>query len=191
MDALSTDHLAILVVDVQTGLFKTSPPPFEADLVIHRINSVTTKGRAAGVPVIFVQHQGPPDGHWLVPESEAWQLHPDLKHESGDLLIRKTTVDAFYGTNLQQTLRSRNLHSILLMGYATDFCVDSTLRNAASKEFEIFVVSDAHTTNDTQALKAAQIRAHFNYAWGESSSRRGIHLLEADRVRFAPALSKR
>jgi nicotinamidase-related amidase len=56
MKSLSPAHLAVLIIDVQVGLFRTKPPPFEAAEVISRINSVTAKARAARALVIFVQH---------------------------------------------------------------------------------------------------------------------------------------
>jgi nicotinamidase-related amidase len=183
--ARAASQLAVLVIDVQSGLFNTKPPPFEADEVIHRINFVTGRARSAGVPVFFVQHDGLPEGDWLVPFSDGWQLHADLSQASDDHFIRKTTGDCFYGTNLERQLRGLGVQSLILTGYATEFCVDSTLRNAVSKEFEIFVVADAHTTNDTALLKAAIIRQYFNWVWGESSSARGIHQLNAADVRFS------
>jgi nicotinamidase-related amidase len=178
-EAISPARLAVVIVDVQVGLFCSKPLPFEPTKVIARINSVIAKARAARVPIIFVQHDGPPNGDWLAPRTDGWQLHPDLNRERGDSIIRKRTGDSFYKTALEQTLRSGGVRSIVLMGFATDFCLDSTLRNAVSKDFEVFVVSDAHTTNDAPTLKAASIRAHFNWAWSESSSRRPIRLVKA------------
>jgi nicotinamidase-related amidase len=184
MTSLSPLHLAVLVIDVQVGLFCTDPPPFDADEVICRINSVTAKARAARVPVIFVQNDGPPAGNWLVPHTQDWQLHPDLVRDPGELVIRKTAGDAFYGTVLEKALRAREIQSLILTGYATDFCIDSTLRNAVSKEFEIFIVSDAHTTNDTPALSASLIRNHFNWVWSDIISPRGIQLISASDLVF-------
>ena len=176
------------MVDVQVGLFLTTPPPWEADLVISRINAVTAKARDAGVPVVFVQHDGPPEGDWLVPHSNGWQFHADLVRTPRDLTIRKTTGDAFYRTDLESLLISRGIRSVLLMGYATDFCLDSTLRHAVSKDFEVFVVSDAHTTNDTPKLRAQEIREHFNWIWSDTSATRGIHVLKAEEIRIESTL---
>jgi len=183
---VSRNHteFAVVVIDVQTGLFNTDPPPHEATEVIHRINFVTGRARAAGVRVFTVQHDGPPDGDWLVPFSDSWKLHPDLQRESGDVAIRKTTGDAFYGTDLERQLRSAGVRSLILGGYATEFCVDSTLRNATSKGFEVIVLADAHTTNDAPLLKAATIRQYFNWVWSESSSGGGIRLVNSAEVRF-------
>ncbi len=178
----------MLVIDVQVGLFDAKPPPFEAREVILRINVVTNRARSANIPVILVQHDGPHDGNWLRPFAPDWQLHPDLKKESTDICLRKTTGDAFYGTDLERQLRSKGIRSLVLTGYATEFCVDATLRNAVSKEFETFVVSDAHTTNDAPMVKGSLIREFFNWVWGDSPSRCGVHLLTAAAVRFPGTL---
>jgi nicotinamidase-related amidase len=185
----SSHELAVLVVDVQAGLFDAQPAPFEAVEVIHRINAVTSRARAANIPVFLVQNDGPAEGDWLRPFTPAWQLHPDLRRESSDFLIRKTTGDAFYGTDLERQLRVRGIKSLVLTGYATEFCIDATLRNAASKEFEVFVVSDAHTTNDAPMVNGSLIRDYFNWVWSDCLSPRGIHLVQATDVDFSGGLA--
>jgi len=179
------DHTAVLVIDVQTGLFCAEPAPFEAEAVVARINAVTAKARKAGLPVIFIQHDGEPGGEDVVPFTEGWKLHPELEVHPGDLIIRKTTCDAFYGTALEAELGSRGITTLLLMGYATDFCVDATLRSAASKDFSIIVVADAHTTSDNPVLKTEVVRQHHNWAWANAITKRGVTVLKASEVRFS------
>jgi len=174
----------VLVIDVQRGLFCTKPAPFEAEAVVGRINAVTEKARRAGAPAIFVQHDGEAGGEDVVPFTEGWKLHPELVVRPGELVIRKTTCDAFYGTPLEAELRSRGITTLVLMGYATDFCVDATLRSAASKDFGVIVVADAHTTSDNPVLKAELVRRHHNWAWANAITKRGVSVIEASGVRF-------
>lgn len=175
---------AVLVIDVQNGLFKSSPPPFEADLVIDRINGVLDLARLAEVPIFFMQHDGKASEN-VQPFTEGWQLHGRLKALPEDTRIRKTTCDCFYQTPLEDNLRSRGVSALVVMGYATEFCIDATVRNAASKDFELIVVSDAHTTNDSPILKARQVRDHFNWAWPNCASSKHIAALPAAEVNFA------
>ena len=181
------EHTAVLAIDVQTGLFCTKLAPFDAEAVVARINAVTAKARQAGAPVIFIQHNGEPGGGEVVPGTEAWKLHPSLVVQPGDLVIRKTTCDAFYGTSLEAELRARAITTLVLMGYATDFCVDTTLRIAVSKDYGIIVVADAHTTTDNPVLKADVVREHHNWAWANCISTRGVTVLEASELRFRTA----
>ena len=178
---------AVLVIDVQNGLFKTSPPPLEAGLVVTRINEITARARKSRLPVIFIQHDGAPSGDWLVPLSDGWQLLPELRVESGERKIRKTTCDAFYRTTLESELRSLGATALVLTGYSSEFCVDSTLRNAASKDFEVVVASDAHTTNDQPILPAKLVREHYNWTWANCISGRGIKVCASSELVFPAA----
>ena len=178
---------AVVVIDVQNGLFKTNPPPMDADAVLARINGLTERARKAGLPVLFIQQDGDPDGDWLVPFSDGWHLHSELRAEPGERKIRKTTCDAFYKTSLEFELRSHGTTALLLTGYATEFCVDSTLRNAASKDFRVLVASDAHTTNDGPVLSARLVRDHYNWAWANCSSGNGIEVCAAKELVFPTA----
>ena len=120
MNPIIPTQTAVLVIDVQTGLFCVDPAPFEAEAVVARINAVTAAARQAGSPVIFIQHDGEPGGEDVVPFTEGWKLHPKLEVCPGELVIRKTTCDAFYGTPLEAELRSRGISTLVLMGYATE-----------------------------------------------------------------------
>ena len=62
MTAITKAQAAVLIIDVQVGLFCVTPAPYKADEVIARINTVAAKARAAGVPVIFIQNDGAPQG---------------------------------------------------------------------------------------------------------------------------------
>ena len=184
MNPIIPTQRAVLVIDVQTGLFCVDPAPFEAEAVVARINAVTAAARQAGSPVIFIQHDGEPGGEDVVPFTEGWKLHPKLEVCPGELVIRKTTCDAFYGTPLEAELRSRGITTLVLMGYATDFCVDATLRSAASRDFGVIVVADAHTTSDNSVLKAEVVRRHHNWAWANAITRKGVRVIKASEVCF-------
>ena len=178
------EHTALLVIDVQAGLFDGENAAFEAEAVIARINEVAAMARKAGVPVFLIQHDGEPGSDYLAPFSDGWKLPPSLLVRPGDLVIRKTTCDAFYGTLLESELRARGITTLVLTGFATDFCVDTTFRNAVSKEFGIIIVADAHTTSDSPVLKADLVRQHHNWAWANCISTRGVTVLKASELRF-------
>jgi nicotinamidase-related amidase len=177
-------HTAVLAIDVQMGLFNGKPPACDGDAVISRINEVTSKARSVGVPVIVFQHDGDPKGDWMVPFTDDWKLHPKLHVDPNDLIRRKTTCDAFYDTKLEAELGSRSVSTLVLTGFATDFCIDTTLRIALSKEFEVVVVEDAHTTTDGPVLSAQDLRHHFNWAWSNCSSKIPVLVLPARDLTF-------
>ncbi len=150
--------LALIVIDVQNGLFATEPPPADAPAVIERINRLTAQARADGVPVIFVQHERSD----MEPGSTGWQLDARLQVAPEDRLIRKTTPDAFLRTGLEEVLSFLGVEELVLCGYATEFCVDTTTRSAAAHGYRVTLAADAHTTHDKPHASAEQIRTHHN-----------------------------
>jgi nicotinamidase-related amidase len=151
---------AVLVIDVQQGLFETTPPPAQADNTIERINALTTRARQAAAPVIFILHEQAAAG--LIPETPAWELDARLQVQDHDHRVRKTTCDSFLRTDLGALLQSMNINHLVICGYATEFCVDSTIRRAAGLGYAITIAADAHTTHDKPHASGAQIRAHHN-----------------------------
>lgn len=151
---------AVLVIDVQTIVFDVDPQPFETQHVISRINTITAWARKQQKPVIFVQHDQPDTP--IAYQSEGWQLYRELVTCEGDLYTRKSTPDSFLNTNLKELLEELGIEKLIVCGYASEFCVDTTVRRAAGLGYPVELVSDAHTTQDKPHANAAVIRAHEN-----------------------------
>ncbi|KRA02367.1 MAG: cysteine hydrolase family protein [Achromobacter sp.] len=151
---------ALIVIDVQRALFETSPPPFEAAQVLARINALAERARAAGAPVIYVQHESPGSG--LAHGEPGWDLDTRLAPAANDSRVRKTTPDSFLRTDLAQVLADRGVTHLVVCGYATEFCVDTTVRRAAGLGLAVTLAADAHTTHDKPHADGGQIRAHHN-----------------------------
>ncbi|MFC3025246.1 cysteine hydrolase family protein [Vibrio zhugei] len=151
---------AILVIDVQRALFDPHPQPFEAQPVIERINTVTQWARAQGYPVIFIQHDEP--NTVIARHSEGWQLPTELTVTDNDHRIYKQTPDSFLRTDLHPLLEQLGITELIVCGYATEFCVDTTTRRAAGLGYPVTIVADAHTTHDKAHASADMIRQHHN-----------------------------
>ena len=153
-------NTALLIIDVQQGLCQGDGAAFESPLVIARINAVSSKARAAGVPVIFIQHESGPG--YLEFETPAWQLANGLASEATDLRVRKTTPDSFHRTGLEALLNRLGATRLVICGMHTEFCVDTTTRRALALGFPVTLVEDAHTSAGNACLSAAQVIAHHN-----------------------------
>ena len=151
-------NTAVLVIDIQRALCEPEPRPDDIDRVIARINKVTAKARAAGAPVFFIQHEHPDSP--VEYGSEGWSLPAALEVVEGDQFVRKTTPDSFLETDLQDRLQALEVEALVICGYATEFCVDTTTRRAAGLGYAVRLVTDAHTTHDKPHAPASQIRAH-------------------------------
>ena len=153
-------NTAVLVIDVQQGLCEGDGAAFQAAQTIDRINQVTATARAAGRPVIFIQHES--GGGYLEHGSADWQLANGLDALPTDLRVRKTAADAFHRTTLQDVLQAHGIDELVICGMHTEFCVDTTTRRALALGYPVTLVQDAHTSAGNAALSAPQVIAHHN-----------------------------
>lgn len=151
---------ALLVIDVQNEFWCAVPRPAQADGVVARINALAARARRQDAAVVFVQHEVregcPTHG------SEGWGLVRELDVRPVDHMIRKTTPDSFLRTNLGELLMALSVSRLVVCGYATEFCVDTTVRRAAALGYDVTLAADGHTTHDKPHASAAQIREHHN-----------------------------
>ncbi len=161
-------HIALIVIDMQLGVFKSPViPPVAGDKqLLSQVKRLIGEARAASVPIIYVQHNGG-QGHPLERGTSGWNIHPDIAPSGSDVVIEKNTPDSFYGTELQKQLESRNIKTLVICGIQTEFCVDTTCRRAFSLAYQVILAKDAHSTWDTGLLSASQIIAHHNKVLAE------------------------
>ncbi|UTH75460.1 cysteine hydrolase family protein [Chromobacterium sp. IIBBL 290-4] len=157
---------ALLIIDVQVGVVEGDIRAARLDSVLDKLNLAIAKARQRGIPVIFIQHEGGDLPHG----SDAWQLHPKLDRQAGDEVVSKRFNDSFCDTNLTAALTAHEASKLWIGGALTDFCVDSTLRNAISRGFQVTVIADGHTTISAFTLSAEQVVDHFNAAWSHTSA---------------------
>lgn len=153
---------ALLVVDMQSGLFDAPELPFERERILANINALIEAARAIGAPVFAARHTGPA-GSPLAPDGPMTQLVAGLDVDPArDHVFTKTRPDCFAGTHLAQALERLGVNSLVVAGMKTQYCVDTTCRSAAGRGFSVVLAADAHTCTDTPALGASQIIAHHN-----------------------------
>ena len=172
---MARDVLA--VIDMQVGLLQ-GLPKHDLDGVIGRINALAAAIRARGGTVVWIRHCGPP-GDAFAPDAPGWAFLPGLDRQPADLEVEKTLNDAFAGTALADTLRSLDVGTLVIAGWATDFCVDATIRSAVSRGLDVAVASDAHTVSDRPHLSATDVIRHHNWVWSGLLSRRSLRVVPA------------
>ena len=155
---------AMLVIDMQVGMLDGETPPVDVDGVVYRINKVARALRSTSGLVVFVQHWGP-EGDLFAPNSPGCEILPSLEMFERDVVVSKTACDSFCDSRLQSVLKQHDVTELLIAGWATDFCVDTTVRAAASLGYSICVVGDAHTCSDRAHLDAATIIQHHSLTW--------------------------
>lgn len=163
---------ALLVIDMQKGSFTPKTPRFDTEGVVARINELAELFRKLGYPVFYIQHDGTGTGAFEKNATD-WENLDDLIVTDTDIRIDKYANDVFYRSELQSRLKALKIGELIITGCATDFCVESTIQSAITKEYDITVVKDGHTTGERPHLKAAQVIEHYNWVWQNMIPTRG------------------
>lgn len=157
----SRPNTAVVVVDVQVGVVEGA---HARDEVVGAIGDVVERARAAGTPVVWVQHH---DEH-LAQGTDAWRIVPELAPAEAEPLVHKAYGDAFEATELEDVLAGLGVGRLVVVGAQTDACIRSTLHGALARGYDAILVKDAHTTEDQTAWGAPppdQVIAHTNLYW--------------------------
>ena len=179
------ERCLLVVVDVQNDFvsprgyfarrgFDTSP--FQQ--LVPRINHLARACRALGMPVWFTRQRFPPEprgfghrsvipSHFLqeagLPRSDnpcvegTWgaELVGELDVAPGDRVIDKRTFSAFVDTDFERQLLQAGRRVLVFAGLTTEFCVESTVRDAFHRGFDCLVVSDCTAAWTPEAHQAS------------------------------------
>jgi nicotinamidase-related amidase len=171
---------AMLIVDMQVGLLNGDPKHDLPD-VIDRINRLAAHVRAQSGIVIFIQHCGD-TGDTFEPQMPGWALLPELIRDPADVIVQKRMNDPFAGGELQARLDRIAPDRVLVTGWATDLCVDATVRSAVSNHHHVVVVTDAHTLSDRPHLDAVSVMRHHHWIWSHLITPKSIRLAATDEL---------
>ena len=151
----------LLIVDAQVGVMSSV---WESQRVTANIEKLVSKARAAGVPIIWVQHS---DNDELKQGSANWKLLPNFVPTSAEPIIHKKYNSSFADTDLDQKLKALGASRLILAGALTNWCIRSTAYAALERGYHLALVSDAHSTEslrlpDGMTVPADSIVAELN-----------------------------
>jgi nicotinamidase-related amidase len=168
-------NLALLVIDVQQGLFRKSTPIYQADELLENINLLVDRAHAVGVPVFYIQHS---DSRTLVKGSQDWQLHPELQPQRRDTIVHKLHGNAYEDTNLDSLLKSKNISRLIVAGLVTHGCVKATCLGARQLGYTVILVKDGHSSYSKDAGRLIE-------EWNQKLATQGCELLSTSQVEFS------
>jgi nicotinamidase-related amidase len=161
---LKPEETALLVIDMQKG-FVDAGASLEVPMAraqVPTIAELISFCRSKQIPVFFTTFTIGPDFHYNFywknaaqrglkverPHCEYWLGTPEteivdaLRPLPEEAVIRKCSYDCFARTDLDNMLRSQGIKTILTAGTVVNWCVDSTVRSAYHKDYNVVVVSD-------------------------------------------------
>ncbi|MFD7091923.1 cysteine hydrolase family protein [Streptomyces sp. NPDC059896] len=174
---------AFLVIDMQNAPVAIA---YQAAETVAVIAGLRERARAAGVPVVTILDQGA----GMEAGTEGWRIVPELAPAADETVVHKTSPDSFLDTDLDKVLRVLGVTEVVVTGFATEICVDTTARQALSHRYDVVLVADGHTTSvrldSGEYAPPGQSIAHHNEIFRHLDfPGRGIRVLPASEVAFA------
>jgi isochorismate hydrolase len=152
-ELLSLSRAGLLVTDMQGYFTDPSSHAFipSAPAIIPNILGLIRLFRDSGRPVFYTRHLNTPGdagsmGRWwkelISADSKLSAIISDFDPEP-DRVVLKNQYDAFYRTELEQTLKYHDIEFIVVCGVMTNLCCETTARSAFMRGFHPVIPVDA------------------------------------------------
>ena len=159
---IDPERAMLLVMDYQPAILDRLPGAGE---LLQRLAGALDVARRAGVAVGYVRvafddadYDAVPDtnkglaamatARRLPSDAPETAVHSAVAPRPSDLVVRKTRLGAFSTTALDRRLRERGIDTLILAGISTSGVVLSTVRDAADRDYRLYVLADACADRD-------------------------------------------
>lgn len=167
---------ALLVVDVQKIYTQENSEMYckNASETVLSINKLIKSFQLKNLPIFLIRHIHKQDGSDLgrmfdftgEPEedfnfkanTEEIEYDPDLTIPDNAIKIVKNRYSSFVGTKLHKTLQELKVEGVVICGFMTNFCCESTARDAHDLDYFVDFIVDATGTPGTENLGQDEIR---------------------------------
>jgi nicotinamidase-related amidase len=170
---------ALLVIDVQNEYFSGKLPVTYPAGSLNNIVKAMDWANRSKIPVIVIKHTAPQkDSGTFVKGSKEWELHEDITKTKYDYLIEKNFPGSFTNTGLEGILKDNGVDTVVISGYMTQMCCDTTSRQAFHLGYSVEFLSDATGTLDIS-----------NYAGRVTAEELHRSILVTQAMRFSKVIS--
>ncbi|WP_422032991.1 cysteine hydrolase family protein [Roseovarius sp.] len=143
----------LLLIDVQTGVNvlehwggptgRRNNPGAEAEMA-----RLLAAWREQGLPVIYTQHDSREAASPLKLSLPTGAMIDGFEPAPGEIVIRKDVNSAFIGTDIELRMRQHGITRLVIIGFFTNFCVETSTRMAGNMGYDTYLVPDACATTN-------------------------------------------
>ena len=148
---------ALLLIDVQKGVDDTAyyggvTGRSNNPKAKSKIKRILDAWRQTNHRVAFTRHDSIEKGSPLKLSLESGQQLEGMEIEETDIAVRKSVNSGFIGTSLELDLRRAGIQRLVVVGFFTNVCVETTVRMAGNMGFDTYLVHDACSTMNNIGL---------------------------------------
>jgi len=187
---------AVLVVDMQNdfchphgGGATRGRDCTSAQAIVPNISALLDAARGVGAPIFYCLNTQRADGSllsaaeigrrmkksggdpllWTIEGTWGHEVLADLAACDGDYIIKKHRPSGFYQTDLEMLLRLAGRQSVIITGVGTRGCVESTARDAQSRDFYVLIPNDTTASQRPEWYEASFVLAPSLYHYTGAS----------------------
>lgn len=145
---------ALILIDIQNTYRRGLMQLTNVEPAILKAQALLQLARSLKVPVIHIQHDAGPGSPYDI-NSDIGAISPEVSPIAGEKVIVKNYPNAFVNTSLDAELKTLGVQKIVLAGFMTHMCINSTAHGAFNLGYAVTVVA---STTATRPLMSANGR---------------------------------
>ena len=144
---------ALLLIDVQQGVDvlshwggptgRRNNPDAESNML-----DLLKAWRSKGLPVAWTLHDSRETASPLKLSEAGGKLKPGFAIDDADIVVEKDVNSGFVGTSLEVQLRRAGINRLVVVGFFTNFCVETSVRMSGNLGFDTYLVPDGCATTN-------------------------------------------
>ena len=144
---------ALLLIDVQVGVDvlshwggsngRRNNPDAET-----KMSQLLAAWRNAKLQVAFTRHDSRESASPLKFSLPTGAQKPGFEPAAGEIVVEKDVNSGFIGTDLEIQLRRAKISRLAIVGFFTNFCVETTTRMAGNLGFDTYLIEDCCSTSN-------------------------------------------
>lgn len=149
---------ALIMIDCQntyrTGVMQLTG----VEAAIDEAQKLLLRARKLKIPVIHIQHDAGEGSPYDI-QSDIGKISDEVAPIDGEMVVTKHVPNAFVDTPLNERLKSLGVNNIVLAGFMTHMCVNSTAHGGFNLGYHVAVVADATATRPLEAAHGKKLTA--------------------------------
>lgn len=171
---------ALIMIDCQNTYRKGVMQLTGVEEAIVEAKKLLARARAAKIPVIHIQHDAGAGTPYDV-NAEIGRICDEVAPLPGEPVITKNYPNSFVATDLDEQLKALGIKNIVLAGFMTHMCINSTAHGGFNLGYNVTVVASATATRPLQAANGVVLTAEQVQA-GAIASTRDLYAAVVDTV---------